>query len=107
LLQVFVRYRRYAPALKFLTLVLFLYVATAFTVHIPWGQSFGAAFAWNRGVRSKQKLGLVAGNEGPPESDQVELDLLAPSIPAGPPFWNDFPRIYFAREEGLACASPA
>ena len=26
LLQVFVRYRRYAPALKFLTLVLFLYV---------------------------------------------------------------------------------
>jgi hypothetical protein len=27
LLQVFVRYRRYAPALKFLTLVLFLYVA--------------------------------------------------------------------------------
>jgi NRAMP (natural resistance-associated macrophage protein)-like metal ion transporter len=29
LLQVFVRYRRYAPALKFLTLVLFLCVATA------------------------------------------------------------------------------
>src|ERR1700685_999786 len=43
LLQVFVRYRRYAPALKFLTLVLFLYVATAFTVHIPWGQAFARA----------------------------------------------------------------
>jgi NRAMP (natural resistance-associated macrophage protein)-like metal ion transporter len=40
LLQVFVRYRRYAPVLKFLTLVLFLYVATAFTVHIPWGDAF-------------------------------------------------------------------
>jgi len=43
LLQVFVRYRRYAPVLKFLTLVLFLYVATAFTVHIPWGEAFTRA----------------------------------------------------------------
>src|SRR6266436_9093620 len=43
LLQVFVRYRRYAPALKFLTLALFLYVATAFTVHIPWGEVFARA----------------------------------------------------------------
>src|ERR1700683_4908832 len=39
LLQVFVRYRRYAPALKFLYLVLFLFVATSFAVHIPWGRS--------------------------------------------------------------------
>src|ERR1700740_624762 len=37
LLQVFVPYRRYAPVLKFLTLSLFAYVATAFTVKIPWG----------------------------------------------------------------------
>jgi NRAMP (natural resistance-associated macrophage protein)-like metal ion transporter len=37
LLQVFVPYRRFAPALKFLTLALFSYVATAFTVKIPWG----------------------------------------------------------------------
>src|ERR1700761_6293925 len=36
LLQVFVPYRRYAPVLKFLTLTLFAYVATAFTVKIPW-----------------------------------------------------------------------
>jgi NRAMP (natural resistance-associated macrophage protein)-like metal ion transporter len=42
LLQVFVRYRRYAPALKFLTLVLFFYVATAFT-DIPWGKAFARA----------------------------------------------------------------
>ena len=36
LLQVFVPYRRYAPVLKFFTLTLFVYVATAFTVKIPW-----------------------------------------------------------------------
>ena len=40
LLQVFVPYRRYAPVLKFLTLSLFAYVATAFTVKIPWGTAF-------------------------------------------------------------------
>ena len=38
LLQVFVPYRRYAPILKFLTLVLFLYVAVVFTIEIPWGE---------------------------------------------------------------------
>lgn len=36
LLQVFVPYRRYAPILKWLTLVLFLYVGVIFTVDIPW-----------------------------------------------------------------------
>src|SRR5476649_2298007 len=36
LLQVFVPYRRYAPVLKFMTLTLFAYVVTAFTVKIPW-----------------------------------------------------------------------
>jgi NRAMP (natural resistance-associated macrophage protein)-like metal ion transporter len=43
LLQVFVSYRLYAPVLKFLTLALFLYVATAFTVHIPWGEALASA----------------------------------------------------------------
>lgn len=38
LLQVFVPYRKLAPVLKWLTLSLFVYVAAAFTVHIPWGQ---------------------------------------------------------------------
>jgi Mn2+/Fe2+ NRAMP family transporter len=37
LLQIFVSYRRLAPVLKWLTLSLFVYVAAAFTVHIPWG----------------------------------------------------------------------
>jgi NRAMP (natural resistance-associated macrophage protein)-like metal ion transporter len=43
LLQVFVPYHRYAPVLKFLTLTLFAYVATAFTVHIPWSAALLAA----------------------------------------------------------------
>ncbi len=38
LLQVFVPYRRLAPILKWLTLSLFVYVATAFTVNIPWAK---------------------------------------------------------------------
>ena len=38
LLQVFVPYRRLAPILKWLTLSLFVYVAVAFTVEIPWRQ---------------------------------------------------------------------
>ena len=38
LLQVFVPYRRLAPILKWLTLSLFVYVAAAFTVAIPWAQ---------------------------------------------------------------------
>ena len=38
LLQVFVQYRRLAPILKGLTLSLFVYVAAAFTVNIPWAK---------------------------------------------------------------------
>ncbi len=37
-LQVFVPYRRLAPILKWLTLSLFVYVAAAFTVHVPWAR---------------------------------------------------------------------
>jgi NRAMP (natural resistance-associated macrophage protein)-like metal ion transporter len=47
LLQVFVPYRRYAPVLKFMTLTLFAYVATALTVKIPWGTALLAA-VWPR-----------------------------------------------------------
>jgi Mn2+/Fe2+ NRAMP family transporter len=38
LLQVFVPYRKLAPILKWLTLSLFVYVAAAFTIDIPWKQ---------------------------------------------------------------------
>lgn len=38
LLQIFVPYKRYVRVLKWLTLVLFSYVAVLFTIEIPWGQ---------------------------------------------------------------------
>jgi NRAMP (natural resistance-associated macrophage protein)-like metal ion transporter len=38
LLQVFIPYRRYVRILKWLTLALLAYVATAFVVHVPWSQ---------------------------------------------------------------------
>ena len=38
LLQIFIPFPRYAPILKGLTLTLFAYVATVFTVHVPWGE---------------------------------------------------------------------
>lgn len=41
-LQVVVPYRRYAPFLKWLTLVLLAYVATIFSVRVPWGQALAA-----------------------------------------------------------------
>jgi NRAMP (natural resistance-associated macrophage protein)-like metal ion transporter len=47
LLQVFVPYRRYAPVLKFLTLTLFAYVATALTVNIPWSTAL-LTMVWPR-----------------------------------------------------------
>src|ERR1041385_535512 len=49
LLQVFVPYRRYAPVLKFLTLTLFAYVATALTVDVPWSKALLAAI-WPRPI---------------------------------------------------------
>jgi NRAMP (natural resistance-associated macrophage protein)-like metal ion transporter len=47
LLQIFVPYRRYAPVLKFMTLTLLAYVATALTVDIPWSTALLAAI-WPR-----------------------------------------------------------
>jgi len=41
--EVFVPYHRYAGYLKFLTLVLLVYVAAAFTIEVPWGKVIGAA----------------------------------------------------------------
>jgi len=38
LLQIFIPYRRYVRILKWLTITLFAYVATAFVVHIQWTQ---------------------------------------------------------------------
>lgn len=52
--QIAIPYRRYARYMKLLTLVLFAYVATAFTVHVPWHEVLLATFiphlSWNRDI---------------------------------------------------------
>src|SRR5580704_10458243 len=60
LLQVFVPYRRYAPILKFLTLTLFAYVATAFTVNIPWSTALLAAIWPKPAINADYFLMVVA-----------------------------------------------
>jgi NRAMP (natural resistance-associated macrophage protein)-like metal ion transporter len=58
LLQVFVPYRHYAPVLKFMTLSLFAYVATALTVEIPWSKALLAAI-WPKPNLSADYLLMV------------------------------------------------
>jgi NRAMP (natural resistance-associated macrophage protein)-like metal ion transporter len=58
LLQVFVPYRRYAPVLKFLTLTLFAYVATAFTVKIPWSTAL-LATVWPKATFNAEYFLMV------------------------------------------------
>ncbi|WP_354226145.1 divalent metal cation transporter [Bradyrhizobium sp. F1.4.3] len=60
ILQVFLPYRRYAPVLKFLTLTLFAYVATAFTVKIPWSTALLAAVWPKATVNADYFLMVVA-----------------------------------------------
>jgi NRAMP (natural resistance-associated macrophage protein)-like metal ion transporter len=60
LLQVFVPYRRYAPVLKFMTLTLFAYVATALTVKIPWSTALLAAVWPRAAINANYFLMVVA-----------------------------------------------
>ena len=60
LLQVFVPYRRYAPILKFLTLTLFAYVATALTVKVPWDTALLAAVLPKPTINTDYFLMVVA-----------------------------------------------
>ena len=50
LLEIFSRYERYASILKWTSISLFAYVATALVVHVPWGQvalaTFVPSFSW-------------------------------------------------------------
>ena len=50
-LQIGMPYTRYSQVLKWMTLSLFAYVATAFVVHVPWAQAlrgtFFPALSWN------------------------------------------------------------
>ena len=60
LLQVFVPYRRYAPILKALTMVLFFYVGVAFTVDIPWQQVLVGTFLPRISLNSDYLLLVIA-----------------------------------------------
>jgi NRAMP (natural resistance-associated macrophage protein)-like metal ion transporter len=60
LLQIFVPYRRLAPILKWLTLSLFVYVAAAFTISIPWAQVLHDMFVPQFQARSEFWMTIVA-----------------------------------------------
>jgi Mn2+/Fe2+ NRAMP family transporter len=58
--EVFIPYHSYAGILKFLTLVLLFYVATSFSVHIPWGDVARATVFPNIALDRDQLLMVVA-----------------------------------------------
>ena len=58
--EVFVPYHRYAGYLKFLTMVLFVYVAAAFSVHAPWGSVIVATLVPNISLDETTLLTIVA-----------------------------------------------
>jgi Mn2+/Fe2+ NRAMP family transporter len=60
LLEIFVRYSRYASVLKWLTLSLFAYVATVFVVHVPWGHALGAVLLPAPELTGTYVTGMVA-----------------------------------------------
>lgn len=60
LLQVFIPYRRYVRILKWLTLALLAYVATAFVVHIPWSRVLVSALAPQMSWKSEYVTTVVA-----------------------------------------------
>ncbi|MGO4622595.1 NRAMP family divalent metal transporter [Ensifer sp. 2YAB10] len=60
LLEIFVRYRRYATFLKWLTLSLFAYVAVAFAVDVPWMEAARGIFVPSFTFGGEQATALVA-----------------------------------------------
>jgi Mn2+/Fe2+ NRAMP family transporter len=60
LLEIYIPYSKYVRYLKWLTLVLFAYVATVFVIHVPWGQAIRATLIPSLSLKSEYLLGLVA-----------------------------------------------
>ena len=58
-LQLYVPYKRYARALKWLTLSLFAYVGVVLLVHVDWGDA-GAGLIWPRNLGKDALLTIVA-----------------------------------------------
>ncbi len=60
LAEIFVPYRFYAGALKWLTLALFAYVAVAFSVHLDWGRALLGTVVPHLALGHDQAMALVA-----------------------------------------------
>jgi NRAMP (natural resistance-associated macrophage protein)-like metal ion transporter len=60
LLQVFVPYAKYVNFLKWLTLVLFAYVATIFVVRVPWAEALRSTFVPAIEFKADYFAGLIA-----------------------------------------------
>jgi NRAMP (natural resistance-associated macrophage protein)-like metal ion transporter len=60
LLQVYIPYKKYEGYLKWLTLALFAYVATAFVVHVPWLTALRATVLPSVSLHSDYWMALVA-----------------------------------------------
>jgi NRAMP (natural resistance-associated macrophage protein)-like metal ion transporter len=58
--EVLIPYHRYAGLLKFLTFVLFVYVATAFSVNVPWLDVLRSAFLPSLALNKNMLLTVVA-----------------------------------------------
>jgi Mn2+/Fe2+ NRAMP family transporter len=63
LLEIFVRYSRYVSVLRWLTLALFAYVATVFTVHVPWSR-VAIDLAWPRFALDGASLTMIVAIMG-------------------------------------------
>ena len=60
LLQIFVPYKKYVNFLRWLTLVLFTYVATVFFVRVPWGEALQGTFIPTIEFKADYFAGLIA-----------------------------------------------
>lgn len=60
LLQIFVPYAKYVNLLKWLTLVLFAYVATVFVVRVPWSDALYATFVPSIELKPAYFAGIIA-----------------------------------------------
>lgn len=60
LLQIFVPYRSYVRYLRWLTLVLFAYVAAVFTIHVPWHEVLIATLLPSVSWKTQYWMALVA-----------------------------------------------
>jgi Mn2+/Fe2+ NRAMP family transporter len=58
--EIYLPYHRYAVYLKFLTLLLLVYVVAAFSVHVPWGRVMGSMLLPHLSMQRQELLMLVA-----------------------------------------------